>query len=73
MTVIFGLSIVEKKDDFVFVPRSKQGLIDLAIEELHKQGCTVVNATGDANADIVKAAIKASQNQQTTLLGKDTV
>ena len=31
-------------------------------EELEKKGCTVVNASGDADVDIVKAAVKASEH-----------
>ena len=30
----------------------------------------MINASGDADIDIVKAAIKASQNQPTTLIGE---
>ena len=41
-------------------------------EELEKKGCTVVNASGDADVDIVKAAVKASEHQPTTLIGEDT-
>ena len=41
-------------------------------EELENKGCTVINASGDADVDIVKAAVKASEHQPTTLIGEDT-
>ena len=41
-------------------------------EELEKKGCIVINAPGDADVDIVKFAIRASQHQPTTLIGEDT-
>ena len=41
-------------------------------EELEKKGCTVINASGDVDVDIVKAAVKASEHQPTTLIGEDT-
>ncbi|KAG7165603.1 hypothetical protein Hamer_G013102 [Homarus americanus] len=63
---------VGRKDDFLSRSCNKQGLIDLVTEELQKKGCTVINALGDADMDIVKAAIKASQHQLTTLIGEDT-
>ena len=36
-----------------------------------KKGCTVINAEGDADCDIVQAAIVASEHQITTLIGED--
>uniref|UniRef100_A0A8C4Q7P4 HTH OST-type domain-containing protein n=1 Tax=Eptatretus burgeri TaxID=7764 RepID=A0A8C4Q7P4_EPTBU len=63
---------VGRKDDFLSRSCNKQGLIDLVTEELQKKGCTVINASGDADVDIVKAAIKSSQHQSTTLIGEDT-
>jgi len=38
-------------------------------EKLEKKGCTVINASGDADVDIVKAAVKASEHHPTTLIG----
>jgi len=37
-----------------------------------RKGYTVMNATGDADYDIVQAAVQASQLQSTTLIGEDT-
>ncbi len=62
---------VGKKDDFLSTPCNKQGLIDMITRELQAGGSTVINAAGDADVDIVKAAIKAS-HQTTTLIGEDT-
>ena len=63
---------VGKKDDFLSTPCNKQGLIDMITRELQAGGSTVINAAGDADVDIVKAAIKASRHQTTTLIGEDT-
>jgi len=63
---------VGRKDDFLSRSSNKQGLIKLVTDELQKKGCTVINAPGDADVDIVKVAIKASQHRSTTLIGEDT-
>ena len=63
---------VGRKDDFLSVSVNKQGHIKLVSEKLEKKGCTVINAPGDADVDIVKVAIRASQHQPTTLIGEDT-
>ena len=41
-------------------------------DELRERNCTVVNALGDADVDIVKAAVEASHLHTTTLIGEDT-
>ena len=41
-------------------------------DELRERDCTVVNALGDADADIVKAAVEPSRLHTTTLIGEDT-
>ncbi len=63
---------VGRKGDFLSRSCNKQGLINLMTEDLEKKGCTVINASGDADVDIVKAAVKASEHQPTTLIGEDT-
>lgn len=40
--------------------------------ELQMKGSTVINASGDADVDIVRTAIQASRLQTTTLIGEDT-
>ena len=47
-----------RKDDFLSRSCNKQELLNLMTEELEK-GCTVSNASGDADVDIVKAPVKA--------------
>lgn len=61
-----------RKDDFLSRYCNKQGLINLIIEELEKKCFTVINESGDADVDVVKAAFKASEHQSTTLIGEDT-
>jgi len=61
-----------KKDAFLSRASNKQGLIDLISDELRKRACTVINATGDADVDIVKAAVESSRRRSTTLIGEDT-
>lgn len=63
---------VGRKDDFLTRSSNKEALIKLMTEELEKKGCTVIKASGDADVDIVKAAVKASEIQSTTLIGEDT-
>jgi len=40
-------------------------------DELRERDCTVVNALGDADVDIVMAAVEASRLHTTTLIGED--
>ena len=41
-------------------------------DRLREKGCTVMNAEGDADYDIVQAAIAVSEYKTTTLIGEDT-
>ena len=51
---------------------NKQRLIWMVSDELRKRGCTVVNAPGDADVLIVKAAVEKSLQHTTTVIGEDT-
>ena len=44
---------VGRKDYFLTRSCNKQGLINLMTEELEKKGCSVINASGDADVDII--------------------
>ena len=61
-----------RKDEFLSRSCNKQGLINLITKQMKKKGCTVFNTTGDADVEIVKAAVKASEHHTTTLVGEDT-
>ena len=61
-----------KKEEFLSLDSNKQGLINLIIDRLRKKGCTVMNAEGDADYDIVQAAIVVSECKTTSLIGEDT-
>ena len=61
-----------KKEEFLSRDVNKQRLIQMISDELRKRDCTVVNALGDADVDIVKAAVKASRLHTNTLIGEDT-
>ncbi len=61
-----------KKDEFMSRDANKQRLIQMITAELRRSGCDVINAPGDADVDIVKAAVEASLVHPTTLIGEDT-
>jgi len=61
-----------KKEQFLSRDTNKQALIQLISDELRERDCTVVNALGDADVDIVKTAVEASCLHTTTLIGEDT-
>lgn len=61
-----------KKEQFLSKGVNKQRLIHMVSDEMRKKDFTVVNATGDADVDIVKAAVEASLLYKTTLIGEDT-
>ena len=47
-------------------------MIRLISDKLRQNGCTVVQASGDADVDIVEAAVSSSMTKSTTLMGEDT-
>ena len=46
-------------------------MIDLINENLRGKGCEVINAPGDVDIQIVKAAVLSSLTRSTTLIGED--
>ena len=63
---------VGKKDHFLANNSNKQALIYMIGDHLRQKGCHVIHAEGDADVDIVKAAITMSSCKSTTLIGEDT-
>ena len=47
-------------------------MIRLISDKLRQNGCTVVQASGDADVDIVEAAVPSSMTKSTTVIGDDT-
>jgi len=58
--------------DFLLNDENKQALINLMADRLRKENCHVIQAEGDADVDLVRAAVKMSSNKSTTLIGEDT-
>jgi hypothetical protein len=48
---------VGKKEDFLSNVENKRAMIDLIAKCLKQKGCHVIQAEGDADVDIVKAAV----------------
>ena len=63
---------VGKKEDFLSNSENKQAMIDLIAKCLQQKGCHVIQAEGDADVDIVKAAVSMCEYKSTTLIGEDT-
>ena len=63
---------VGKKDDFLSNGMNKHALIKLISGRLREMGCHTIQAEGDADLDIVKAAVAMSAYKSTTLIGEDT-
>ena len=61
-----------KKDEFLSRDRNKQNMIDLISKKIRGKGCELINAPGDADVQIVKAAVLSSLTRSTTLIGEDT-
>ena len=51
---------VGKKEDFLSNVENKQAMIDLIAKCLKQKGCHVIQAEGDADVDIVRAAVSMS-------------
>ena len=63
---------VGKKDDFLSNGMNKHTLIKLISGRLREKGCHTIQAEGDADLDIVKAAVAMSEHISATLMGEDT-
>jgi len=63
---------VGKKEDFLSNDENKQTLIKLISDRMRDTGCHVIQAEGDADLDIVKAAVSMSSEKTTALIGEDT-
>ena len=61
-----------KQEEFLSRGSKKQQLISLISDELRRVGCTVIQAKGIADVDIVKATISTAYAHSTTLIGEDT-
>ena len=61
-----------KKEDFLSNDANKQDLINHYTEHMRERGCQVIQAEGDADVDIVKAAVSMAFFQTTTLIAEDT-
>ena len=61
-----------KKEEFLSRDVNKQRLINMITDKMIESGCIVISAPGDADVNIVKAAVNASLLHTTTLIGEDT-
>ena len=61
-----------KRVDFLSNGANKQALIQLTMERMKQKGCDFIQAEGDADVEIAKAAISMSAFRPTSLIGKDT-
>ena len=61
-----------KKEDFLTRDCNKQCIINLISVELKRVGCNVIQSSGDADVDIVKAAVKEANLHSTAVIGEDT-
>ena len=60
------------QEEFISKGSNKQQLINLTSYELRKMGCTAIQADGDAEVDIAKAAVTSARTHSTMLIGEDT-
>lgn len=72
MNITESSKFVGKKEDFLSNDANKQALIKLIMECLRQRGCEVMQAEGDADVEIAKAAVTKSAFKSTTLVGEDT-
>ena len=66
-----GTKFVGKKEDFLSNVENKQSLINLVSQRMKDRGCHVIQSEGDADVEIVKAAVSMSSNKSTSLIGED--
>ena len=66
------MQIRRKKDDFLSNGINKHALIQLISGRLREKGCHTIQAEGDSDFDIVKAAVSISAHISRTVIGEDT-
>ena len=71
MNIAEGTKFVGKKEDFLSNVENKQSLINLVSQRMKDRGCHVIQSEGDADVEIVKAAVSMSSNKSTSLIGED--
>ena len=67
-----GMKFAGQRESFLANENNKQAFISLLSEMLKKRGCSVHNADGDADVDIVYAAVSSSEYATTIVIGEDT-
>lgn len=72
VNVTDATEFVGKKEEFLSNDKNKQAIINLISDGLQQAGCHVIHAKGDADVDIVQAAVSMSSNMSTTVIGEDT-
>ena len=60
------------KDTFLSNKENKQNFINMLGNQLEKKGCRVKHADGDADLNIVKAAVASAEENPTVVIGEDT-
>ena len=63
---------VGEKENCLSNEANEQTLIQLIMERMRQSGCDVIQAEGDADVEIAKAAINISAFKPNTLVGEDT-
>ncbi|CAL4059724.1 unnamed protein product [Meganyctiphanes norvegica] len=61
-----------KRDEFLSRVCNKQHCINLLSAELKERGCNIIQASGDADVDIVKPSIETARHKTAALIGEDT-
>ena len=72
VNVTLEAKFVGKKEDFLSNKENKQALIRLIMNIMQQRGCTVLQAEGDADVEIVKTIVTMSAFKSTSLIGEDT-
>ena len=72
VNITLEAKFVGKKEDFLSNKENKQALIWLIMNIMQQRGCTVLQAEGDADVEIVKTAVTMSAFKSTSLIGEDT-
>ncbi len=70
VNVTDATEFVGKKEEFLSNDKNKQAIINLISDGLQQAGCHVIHAKGDADVDIVQAAVSMSSNMGTTVIGE---
>ena len=67
-----NMKLSMKREDFLLNGKNKQAFLEHLSDHLNQNGIVTIQSSGDADYDIVRVALRSSEQRPTVLIGEDT-